>query len=325
MLESAHKPSPGFLAARRSTAALLTILLACPTAIPALQAGRAGRDGVQASCTLLWSAADAAKNAVIKVRSPGGCRLLVRGAEHRLGCARAASNGMVRKLLARAAGQSAGTKACFRPYCVPPFCSQASMRAPRRRRSATPAVTPSHPTSTHPAAGGGARPGCGRSNSSGSGTPSVPVPLPAKQGGARRLRCGVRWALRAAQRRPARSSMPCRSCAHSPQAPRDGRVLCARQLAGHAVQVRTQGWPGFGQEAGSAGSRPGGPRPWSADCASTGEPALGAGTVPSGLASLLPSIRGSSVRSPLRVHLRLAPCLAAGVAATTARPPSLAV
>lgn len=32
------------------------------------QAGRAGRDGVQSSCVLLWSAADAAKNAIIKVR-----------------------------------------------------------------------------------------------------------------------------------------------------------------------------------------------------------------------------------------------------------------
>lgn len=30
------------------------------------QAGRAGRDGVQSSCVLLWSAADAATNAMIK-------------------------------------------------------------------------------------------------------------------------------------------------------------------------------------------------------------------------------------------------------------------
>lgn len=35
--------------------------------VAAAQAGRAGRDGVQSTCVLLWSAADAAKNAIIKV------------------------------------------------------------------------------------------------------------------------------------------------------------------------------------------------------------------------------------------------------------------
>ena len=49
---------------RRSSPTTL-VLLACPLF---LQAGRAGRDGVPSWCTLLWSSADAAKNAIIKVR-----------------------------------------------------------------------------------------------------------------------------------------------------------------------------------------------------------------------------------------------------------------
>jgi superfamily II DNA helicase RecQ len=42
----------------------LLALLACSLL---LQAGCAGRDGVPSWCTLLWSSADAAKNAIIKV------------------------------------------------------------------------------------------------------------------------------------------------------------------------------------------------------------------------------------------------------------------
>lgn len=44
-----------------------------------VQAGRAGRDGVPSSCILLWSAADASKNAIIKVQRRAALLLLKRG------------------------------------------------------------------------------------------------------------------------------------------------------------------------------------------------------------------------------------------------------
>lgn len=116
-----------------------------------LQAGRAGRDGVHSSCTLLWSAADAAKNAVIKVGA--GCCCFKPGWPMPLEDARAGD-----------AACSAAASCCV---CdgLPPPCpcalprSRASMPVLRRRRSATPAATPSRPTSTRPAAGGWAMPG----------------------------------------------------------------------------------------------------------------------------------------------------------------------